>query len=178
MRRVALHPLDQFRAFVALREKGKSEEAIAAAFFVTLQIVKQRLKLASVAPALHEGYSADGMTLEQLIAFTVNPDHAHQIQVWEAVKNSWNKEPYVIRRMLTETLVGTSDRLAVFVGVDSYKAAAGVVLRDLFQGDDGGWLEDPPLLDLLDTEKVQAEAQALVLEVWKWIEVATDLPDG
>lgn len=50
MQRVALHPLDQFRAFVALREKG--EEAIAAAFFVTPQIVKQRLKLASAAPAL------------------------------------------------------------------------------------------------------------------------------
>lgn len=30
MQRVALHPLDQFRAFVALREKGQGEEAIAA----------------------------------------------------------------------------------------------------------------------------------------------------
>ncbi len=177
MRRVALRPLDQFRAFVALREKGQSEEAIAAAFFVTPQIVKQRLKLASVAPALHESYAEDGMTLEQLITFTVSPDHARQIQVWDAVKNSSNKEPYAMRRMLTETLVGTSDRLAVFVGVDGYKAAGDVVLRDLFQGDDGGWLEDPPLLDLLDTEKLQAEAEALVLEVWKWIEVATDLPD-
>ena len=47
MQRVALHPLDQFRAFKALREKGQGEEAIAAAFFVTPQIVKQRLKLAS-----------------------------------------------------------------------------------------------------------------------------------
>ncbi len=76
MQRVALHPLDQFRAFQALREKGQGEEAIAAAFFVTPQIVKQRLKLASVAPALLDVYAEDGMTLEQLIAFTVNPDHA------------------------------------------------------------------------------------------------------
>ena len=52
MQRVALHPLDQFRAFQALREKGQGKEAIAAAFFVTPQIVKQRLKVASVAPAL------------------------------------------------------------------------------------------------------------------------------
>ena len=148
MQRVALHPLDQFRAFVALRDKGQGEEAIAAAFFVTPQIVKQRPKLASVAPALLDVYAEDGMTLEQLMAFTLNPDHARQVQVWEAVKNSWNKEPYAIRRMLTETSVRASDRRAVFVGVDAYEAAGGVVLRDLFQGDDGGWLEDPALLDV------------------------------
>ncbi len=178
MQRVALHPLDQFRAFAALREKGQGEEAIAAAFFVTPQIVKQRLKLASVAPALLEVYADDGMTLEQLMAFTVNPDHARQVQIWDAVKNSWNKEPYAIRRMLTETSIRASDRRAVFVGVDAYEAAGGVVLRDLFQGDDGGWLEDPALLDRLVAEKLQAEAEALAAEGWKWIEVATDLPYG
>ena len=178
MQRVALHPLDQFRAFVALREKGQGEEAIAAAFFVTPQIVKQRLKLTSVAPTLLEVYAEDGMTLEQLMAFTVNPDHGRQVQVWDAVTNSWNKEPYAIRRMLTETSVQASDRRAVFVGVDAYEAAGGVVLRDLFQGDDGGWLEDPALLDRLVTEKLQVEAATLAAEGWKWIEVATDLPYG
>jgi ParB family chromosome partitioning protein len=178
MQRVALHPLDQFRAFQALREKGQGEEVIAAAFFVTPQIVKQRLKLASVASALLEVYAEDGMTLEQLMAFTVNPDHGRQVQVWDAVKNSWNKEPYAIRRMLTETSVRASDRRAVFVGIDDYEAAGGVVLRDLFQGDDGGWLKDPALLDRLVTEKLQSEAAALADEGWKWIEVATDLPYG
>jgi len=178
MQRVALHPLDQFSAFQVLREKGQGEEAIAAAFFVTPQIVKQRLKLASVAPALLEVYAEDGMALEQLMAFTVNTDHVRQVQVWDAVKNSWNKEPYAIRRMLTETSVRASDRRAVFVGVDAYEAAGGIVLRDLFQGDDGGWLEDPALLDRLVTEKLQAEAEALASEGWKWIEVATDLPYG
>ena len=34
VQRAPLHPLDQFRAFQALREKGQSEEEIAAAFFV------------------------------------------------------------------------------------------------------------------------------------------------
>jgi hypothetical protein len=70
MQGIALHPFDQFRAFVALRDKGQGEEAIAEAFFVATQIVKQRLKLASVAPALREDYAEDGMTLEQLMAFT------------------------------------------------------------------------------------------------------------
>jgi ParB family chromosome partitioning protein len=131
-----------------------------------------------VAPALLEVYAEDGMTLEQLMAFTVNPDHARQVQVWDAVKNSWNKEPYAIRRMLTETSVRAADRRAIFVGVEAYEAAGGLVLRDLFQGDDGGWLEDPALLDRLVSEKLQAEAEALASEGWKWIEVATDLPYG
>jgi ParB family chromosome partitioning protein len=80
--------------------------------------------------------------------------------------------------MLTETSVRASDRRAVFVGIDAYEAAGGVVLRDLFQGDDGGWLEDPALLDSLVADKQHAEAQAIAIEGWKWIEVSADLPYG
>jgi len=178
MQRVALHPLDQFRAFVSLREKGQGDDEIAAAFFVTPQVVKQRLKLASVAPALLEVYAEDGMTLEQLMAFTVNPDHERQMQVWDVINSSWNKEPYQIRRMLTETSVRASDRRAVFVGVEAYEAAGGSMLHDFFQGDDGGWLEDPALLDRLVTGMLQAEAEAIATEGWKWIEVSLDLPYG
>jgi len=35
MQRVALHPRDQFRAFMSLRDKGQSDAEIAATFFVT-----------------------------------------------------------------------------------------------------------------------------------------------
>ena len=178
IQRVALHPLDQFRAFVALCEKGQGEEAIAAAFFVTPQIVKQRLKLAAVAPALLEIYAEDGMTLEQLMAFTVNPDTARQVQVWDAVQASWNKGAPAIRRMLTEGNVEASDRRAVFVGIEAYEAAGGTLLRDLFDSEGGGWLEDPALLDRLVADKLRAEAEALAMEGWKWIEVAADLPYG
>src|ERR1700732_3501227 len=45
VQRVALHPLDQFRAFQTLRDAGLSEEDIAARFFVGANVVKQRLKL-------------------------------------------------------------------------------------------------------------------------------------
>lgn len=88
IQRVALHPLDQFRASAAVRKKGQTDEEIAAAFFVKTQMVKQRLKLASMDPALLDVHPKDGMTLEQLMALTVSTDHARQVQVWEAVKNS------------------------------------------------------------------------------------------
>ena len=61
-----------------MRDKGMAEEAIAAAFFVSVTVVKQRLRLTSVSPTLLEIYADDGMTLEQLMAFTVSPDHARQ----------------------------------------------------------------------------------------------------
>ncbi|MGY3146756.1 ParB family chromosome partitioning protein [Bradyrhizobium sp. USDA 3397] len=179
IQRAPLHPLDQFRAFQALREKGQTEEDIAAAFFTSVNVVKQRLRLAAVSPALLDVYAEDGMSLEQLMAFTVTADHARQEQVWQAISGSWQKEPYQIRRMLTEKTVRASDRRAVFVGLDAYEAAGGVVLRDLFQSDDGGWLEDVTLLDSLVAEKLKAEAEIIVAEGWKWIEVAAaDFPYG
>ncbi|WP_298357003.1 ParB/RepB/Spo0J family partition protein [Rhodoblastus sp.] len=176
--RAPLHPLDQFRAFQAMREKGMTEEAIAAAFFVGINVVKQRLRLASVSPKLLDVYADDGMTLEQLMGFTVSPDHARQEQIWEAIRNSWQKEPYHIRRMLTESAVRASDKRAMFVGVESYEAEGGAVLRDLFQSDDGGWLQDVALLDQLATEKLKAAAQEIAAEGWKWIEAAVNLPYG
>jgi|SRR5579883_445481 ParB family chromosome partitioning protein len=64
--RAPLHPLDQFRAFQDMRLKGQSEEDIAAAFFIPVNVVKQRLRLAAVAQPLLNVYAEDGMTLEQL----------------------------------------------------------------------------------------------------------------
>src|ERR1700728_1831232 len=178
VQRVALHPLDQFRAFQTLREKGQSDEDIAAAFFVSVNVVKQRLRLAAVSPNLLAIYAEDGMSLEQLMAFTVTNDHARQQQVWESIQKSWSKDPYQIRRMLTERAVRASDRRAVFVGLDAYEAAGGIVTRDLFAEDDGGWLETVSLLDRLVAEKLKAEAETIAAEGWKWVEAAVDFPYG
>ena len=176
IQRAPLHPLDQFRAFQAMREKGKSEEEIAAAFFVSVNVVKQRLKLASVSETLLEAYADEEMTLDQLMAFTVNPDHERQEQVWEALKRHYNKQPYEIRRMLTQGAVRASDHRAEFVGVDAYIEAGGEVLRDLFEADHGGWLQDAGLLEKLVAENLEREAEAVREEGWKWIEAAPELP--
>ena len=124
--RADLHPLDQFRAFKMLSDQGLGEEDIAARFFVTPAVVKQRLRLAAVSPKLLDVYAEDGMTLQQLMAFTVTNDHARQEQVWEAFAHSYNREPFYIRRQLTEGAVQASDRRALFVGVEAYQAAGGV----------------------------------------------------
>lgn len=178
IQRAPLHPLDQFRAFLAFRERGVSEEEIAANQFVSVAVVKQRLRLASVSPRLLDVYAEDGMTLDQLMAFTVNGDHERQEQVFERLAQSYSKEPHVIRRMLTEAAVRVADKRAQFVGLNTYAEAGGVVLRDLFQGDDGGWLQDVGLLETLVAEKLQLQSEAISAEGWKWIDVAPDFPYG
>ena len=165
--------------FIGIRRPWQWHRDIAARFFVTPTVVKQRLRLAAVSSTLLDVYAEDGMTLEQLMAFTVTNDHARQEQVSEAISRTYNKEAYYIRRQLTEGAVKALDRRAQFVGVEAYEAAGGVVLRDLFQtDDDGGWLQDPALLDRLVIEKLQAAAEALRPEGWKWIAIAADFPYG
>ena len=178
VQRAPLHPLDQFRAFQALRDKGQSEEEIAAAFFVAVSVVKQRLRLASVSPKLLDIYADDGMTLDQLMAFTVNADHERQEQVFERLCQSYAKEPHTIRRMLTEGAVRAADKRAQFIGIAAYADAGGVIMRDLFQGDDGGWLQDIGLLDRLVADQLRDRAEAIRAEGWKWIEVAPDFAYG
>ena len=178
VQRAPLHPLDQFRAFQTLREKGHSEEEIAAAFFVAVNVVKQRLRLAAVSEKLLAIYAEDGMSLDHLMAFAVTTDHARQEQVWDAIQRSYSKEPYQIRRMLTETTVRASDKRAQYVGLAAYEAAGGVVMRDLFQQDNGGWLENVALLDGLVAEKLKVEVASIAAEGWKWIEAAVDFPYG
>lgn len=179
LNRVELHPLDEFRAILDLREQGLDEEEIAARFHMSVATVKQRLRLASVSSRLLELYANDEMKLGQIMAFSITNDHARQEQVWDTVSRSHNQEPYYIRRLLTETAVRATDRRTLYVGVDAYEAAGGVTMRDLFQQDEGGWLQDPALLEQLVFEKLKTDAEALkTAEGWKWVDAGIDFPYG
>ena len=141
-------------------------------------MVRQRLRLASVSLRLLDVYAEDGLSLDQLMTFTVNGDHARQEQVFERFSQSYTKEPYVIRRMMTEGAVRAADKRAQFIGLEAYELAGGMVLHDLFQGDDGGWLQDVALVDRLVAEKLEREAEAIRAEGWKWIEIAPEFAYG
>lgn len=176
--RVGLHPLDQFRAFSALIEAGLSEEDIAARFFVSVSTVRQRLRLASVSPKLLDVYGEDGMSLEQLMAFSVTGNHARQEQVWEQVNQGQHVQAYHIRRLLIEDAIEARDRRVQFIGIDAYTEAGGYVMRDLFSSDSDGWLQDPALVELLVNEQLSEIAEAIAAEGWKWVEAAIDHPHG
>jgi ParB family chromosome partitioning protein len=167
---LGLHPLDQFRAFKRMVDAGVPIEEVADAYRTTTAYVSQRLRLADVSPKLLDAYAAKEMTLGMVEAFTVNPDHQRQELVWELISQSYNKSAGYIRQKLTESTVRVSDRRVLFIGVDAYLKAGGGTMRDLFEPDDGGWLTDPALLDRLVHDKLNAEAETIQAEGWKWVE--------
>lgn len=176
--REQLHPLDQFRTFRTLHDQGLDIEGIAARFVVTPTVVKQRLKLAAVSPKLLDLYEKDEIRLDQIMALTVSDDHSRQEQVWDRVSKAPMQEPYYIKRLLTETAVRAGDRRAVYVGAEAYEAAGGVIMRDLFEQNGGGYFEDAALLEQLVLEKLKVDAEQIRAEGWKWVETAIDFPYG
>lgn len=110
------------------------------------------------------------------MAFCVTDDHARQEQVWHGL--SWNKEPALIRRLLTEAHVAAHDRRAVFVGIKAYEAAGGTLIRDLFAEDGGGWLADVALLDRLVWDKLEEAAREVAGEGWRWVQACPEFPYG
>ncbi|WEX12378.1 ParB/RepB/Spo0J family partition protein [Chelativorans sp. AA-79] len=178
MARETLHPLDEFRAFKVLFDQGLGEEEIAARYKVAPATVKQRLRLADVSPKLLDLYGKGELKLEQVKAFSITSDHARQEDVWATVSRSTVQEPYYIKRLLTETAVRADDRRAVYIGAAAYEAAGGIILRDLFQQDGGGWFQDPALLEKLVLDKLEADAEAVRAEGWKWVVSAIDFGYG
>jgi len=175
--REPLPAVDAFEAFHDLAErKGWGAETIAARYGVTAAVVRQRLRLAAVAPPLIARHRQGDLTLDQLMAFTVSDDPERRLQVFETYPQA---HPSAIRRALTEKTAPADDRRARFVGVEAYVAAGGTVVRDLFSDDRGGYLSDVGLLDALVSAKLSDMAQDIkTAEGWKWAEGRLDYPHG
>ena len=173
-----MHPADQFEAFFALHaEHGMNAEDIAARFGVTPAVVRLRLKLAAVSPKLIQVYRDGDMNLDQLTAFAIVDDHAKQEAVWEALPGHSNDRDDILAA-LTEEQVRADDRRALFVGAKAYRAAGGAITRDLFVMEDAGYFADAALLNRLAQGKLQAVADTVKAEGWKWIEVMSSLDHG
>jgi ParB family transcriptional regulator, chromosome partitioning protein len=169
--RQAMHPADEFDAFAALAAEGLSISEIAARFGQTDLFVKQRLKLANVAPEILDEYRAGNATLEQMVALALTDDTALQVRLWKAAKNEWQREPDRLRRMITEKESSTDSRLGKFVGLAAYEKAGGAVRRDLFAPDGEAYIQDLELLAQLAQAKLDRSAEkVLAKEGWLWAE--------
>ena len=166
--RVAMHPADQFIAFRDLVTSGLSSDEVAARFGVTTLFVRQRLKLANVAPRFIEEYRAGALQLEQLEALAITDDHTAQERVWDSVQDNWSRSPHNLRRLLTEKKISSSDKRAVFVAVETYSEAGGVIEQDLFDDQNEGYLSDPALLNRLVDERCEKLVADLLAQGWAW----------
>jgi ParB family chromosome partitioning protein len=170
--RLAMHPADQFEAFAALIDQGRTAAEVAQRFGVEESLVLKRMKLARVAPALLKEYRNDGLTLECLMAFTITDDHRRQLKVFKGLQDWQKDDPRTIRAALTEKMVEATSKLARFVGLDAYVAAGGTTRADLF-GDEV-YLEKPALVHRLAEEKLAGIRKELEADGWGWIEVSPE----
>jgi ParB family chromosome partitioning protein len=75
---------------------------------------------------------------------------------------------------LSEGQVRSTDRRAVFVGASAYEKAGGSIIRDLFDSEGGGFFADAELLNRLAGEKLQAFADKVAAEGWRWVVAALE----
>ncbi|MEZ7175269.1 ParB N-terminal domain-containing protein [Pseudomonas mosselii] len=171
VQREAMHPADQFEAFVALVAEGRPIEDIAADFSVTPLVVQRRLKLANVSPRLLADYRAEAVSLDQLMALAITDDHAAQEAAFYDAP-TWQRSPHNLRDRLTEREIDAHRHpLVCFVGLDAYEAAGGGTRRDLFaEADSGVYLTDATLLERLAQDKLASLAAEVKPEGWAWVD--------
>ena len=171
--REALPPADQFRAFQALKNEGKSIEEIATSFGVPGYTIERRLKLANVSPRIFALYEDDEATLDQLMALALTDDHAKQEQVWDSL-GEYGRSASRIRNLITSQAIDTkTNQIAAFVGVDEYEQAGGAVVRDLFSDKNDGFMQDAALLECLAVEKLKRLTPELDNAGWAWVDYRT-----
>jgi ParB family chromosome partitioning protein len=169
--RAPMHPADVCRAMLVLAQRGHSVGDIAVSFGLDPLTVRQRLKLANVAPRLFALFREGKATYEQMAALAVTDDHAAQQAAWDGL-DAWSRQPHQLRRLLTAQRIPVhSDRVARYVGVAAFERAGGKVERDLFSQRGEGYIDDAALLESLAQAKLQRVAQRLRCERWAWVEV-------
>jgi len=162
--REQMHPADEFDAFKSLVDGGVSIEAVATQFGVTPNAVTRRLKLANIAPNIMQAFREGEIAIDKLMALATTDDHELQEAVWQDA--SGYDDASDLREAILDQgqQVTSKDKLAVFVGIEAYEQAGGVVQADLFSEDnqDGFLLVNTSLLTQLAKAKIQAIADGMI----------------
>lgn len=159
--RVDHHPADEIRAYAAMAKLGRTPEDIARAFAKPARHVRGRLALAALpAPALI-ALRENKIGIDIAKALTQSLDDTARLErVLQAVLKD-ELRGWQITSALRDGRIEETDRRAVFVGLDTYRAESGALTENLF--DEETLLHDGDLLDRLFRHKldlaVEAEAE-------------------
>ncbi len=169
VQRVAMNAMDEMEAFAGLVDDGMSVEEVAARFGVSVRHVEQRMALGRLSPKLRAAYRKEEITLDVARAFCLTDD----IEAQERLFKQFGKpitHAASVRAALAGGRIPATDKLARFVGIETYEAAGGRLMRDLFE-DSVAFLEDGDILQRLASERMETLRQDLVGEGWGWAEV-------
>lgn len=164
-----MHPADEFDAWKALVDEGRTVEEVAGRFGVTPLTVQRRLRLANVAPELIAEFRKGAATLDQLMALAITDDQQAQRDLWANTPPYHRNGDYLRRQLLADEVDARTDPVARFVGLAAYEKAGGVVRRDLFADEGAGYIADPALLTKLALVKLDKAARKVMAEGWAWV---------
>lgn len=166
--RQSLHPADEVREFGRMAGQGASVPDIALAFGVSEAHVYRRLKLAALDETVLDALKADDITLGAAAAFTICDDAKLVQEVLAEVRGRGVSDAR-IKQMLKPDAVRSTDRRAIFVGEEAYRAAGGRLSADLFA--DITFFDDPDILDrCMEAALEQAARDVASAQGWTWVE--------
>lgn len=180
--RAPMHAVDEAEAFAALLAAKVKKKTIGLQYGVTPRYIDQRAKLAAVAPELRDACRKGRMNLECLQAFTLTEDHDEQRRVYAVVSKDGADvlaDGYVweILNKLEDNFTAADSALVDFVGIETYRAAGGTFVTDLFSDEFAPTLlRDVSLLNKLAEKKLKKEAKKYDGEGWLSVDVCLGPP--
>lgn len=169
LQRVAPCAADEALAFARLVGDGADPAALAARFGRPVRYVRQRLALAALSPVVLEALRDGRVPLAVAEALTLSASHARQEELLERVLDCPPADAArYVREALRRVLLSADHALPGVL--DAYAAAGGTLTRDLFDGADGGLVDDPGLFLACQRAVLEAEAERR-RDGWAFVEV-------
>lgn len=161
---------DEYLAFKALIDTGHySPATLAARFGFSERVVKQRLRLADLAPEILEALAARRITIDAAYAYATTSDRRLQLDVFKIQdRKGWEPHrPGNIKSDISLKGMSTTDPIFIFIGADAYEGAGGGYEDDLFtDGADiqreGRALDKPFIARAVAEQLIDERAPALI----------------
>ena len=170
--RISMHPADQVVAFSRLAREGATAEQIAARFGVAERTVQKRVRLGGLAEEIIDAYREGRINADTAEAFAVTADTGFQRNVFKGLAESGQLYGHAVRQAIGRRRTRSDAPIALFVGLDAYRAAGGTTEDPLFE-DDHVAILDPDLMAKLALAKLNAVA-AKYADDWKWTAAQTE----
>src|SRR5579883_712064 len=169
-------------------ETGKFEVVAGGRRFAALKLLAKRKRIAKGAPVacnvLVDGDPVEISLAENVTQLPMHP--ADQYEAFERLRREQGltADDIAARFGLTAAAVRQRMKLGAVSpalmqvyrdgDMNLEQLMAFIITRDLFDEAHGGFFADPELLDRLVREKLEAEAQEMAAEGWKWVVVAPE----
>ncbi|MBJ7442868.1 MAG: ParB/RepB/Spo0J family partition protein [Sphingobium sp.] len=165
-----MNPADEFLAFEALMKPGLlSPAGLAKKFGFSERYVKQRLRLAGLAPEILDAMRAGRLTIDAAMAYAHSQDHKLQMKIFaaEEKKGSWGHGVQSIRSGIINAVMTTGDALFKFVGKADYEKKGGRYEDDLFaeaESYSGRKLIDPDIVQVIAADRAHFQMVRIVAD--------------